>query len=227
MKNLLHITSRLVVSLVFVFSAHAASAVESKPSSPLQAQPKVSAEERMGKLLQDNKALDVAIKAGMKSSFFCANCHGVDGNSASPEVPNLAGQNPAYLLEQIHKFADGRRRNEFMQGMIKVLSEDDKANISAYYASMSVKPGKVANPVLVARGKDLFLKICQRCHGVQGRGSQIIARIAGQKAEYLVLSLTRYRNGTGERIDPYMAANTKNLSDADINALAAYISSMP
>lgn len=187
---------------------------------------RISLEERLGAAMQDAAATQAAVKAGRKPALFCANCHGGGGNSSKPDIPNLAGQNPAYLLEQVKKFSDGRRRNDFMQGMIKVLSDDEKVNAVVYFSSQTVKPHASSNPALADRGGELFFKICQRCHGEQGRGNEKIARIAGQQPEYMSISLKRYRDGTGERMDPLMAANTKNLTDADINALVAYVSGM-
>lgn len=195
-------------------------AAETKPVS------KVSLEARLGAMGQDPKALETAVKSGKKVATFCANCHGEGGNSSKSEIPNLAGQNPAYLLEQVKKFADGRRRNEFMQGMIKAMSDEEKVNAVAYFSGQEVKPHPAPNLALANRGKELFFKICQRCHGEQGRGNEKFPRLAGQQPEYLTLSLKRYRDGTGERIDPFMAANTKNLSDADINSLVAFVSGM-
>lgn len=187
---------------------------------------KIALEERLNAVIQDPKAAEAAAKAGKKVSFFCANCHGEGGNSVKPDIPNLAGQNPAYLLEQVKKFSDGRRRNDFMQGLIKAMSEDERVNAVVYFASQEVKPHPVTNAALASRGKELFFKVCQRCHGEQGRGNEKFPRLAGQQPEYLTLSLKRYRDATGERIDPFMAANTKNLSDADINSLVAFVSGM-
>ncbi|PWB57605.1 MAG: cytochrome C [Nitrosomonadales bacterium] len=188
--------------------------------------PKIGLEERLGAVMQDAAAMQAAIKAGRKVTTFCANCHGEGGNSGKPDVPNLAGQNTAYLLEQVKKFADGRRRNEFMQGLIKALSDEEKVNAVVYFSAQEVKPHASSNPALANHGKELFFKICQRCHGEQGRGNEKIPRIAGQQPEYLTLSLKRYRDGSGERMDPFMAANTKNLKDADISALVAFVSGM-
>jgi cytochrome c553 len=188
--------------------------------------PKVSLEARLGAMSQDPKAMEAGIKAGKKVASFCFNCHGNSGNSARPDVPNLAGQHPAYLLEQMKKFSDGRRRNVFMEGMIKAMSDEEKVNTVVYFASQEVTPHAVANPALASHGKDLFYKICWRCHGNEGRGNEKIARIAGQQPEYLTLTLKRYRDRTGERIDPFMAASTENLTDADINSLVAFVSSM-
>lgn len=214
--------SQLLPGLVAVLLVNCTVAVaaETKPAA------KVSLEERLGFVIQDTKAADSAARAGKKVSFFCANCHGESGNSSRPDVPNLAGQNPAYLLEQVKKFADGRRRNDFMQGLIKAMNDEEKVNAVVYFTSQEVKPHPTSNPALVSRGKEIFFKVCQRCHGDQGRGNEKIPRLAGQQPEYLTLSLKRYRDGTGERIDPFMAANTKNLSDADINALVAFVSGM-
>lgn len=187
---------------------------------------KFNLEERLSAVMKDTKTMEAAASSGKKVIWFCANCHGEGGNSKKPEIPNLAGQNPAYLLEQVKKFSDGRRRNEFMEGMIKALNDEEKVNIVAYFVSQEVKPHATSNSVQARKGHELFLKICQRCHGEQGRGNEKIPRIAGQQPAYLALSLKRYRDGTGERIDPYMAANTKMLSDDDINTLVAYVSGM-
>lgn len=183
-------------------------------------------EHKLAALLQNAKAVDTAVKVGKDAAFFCANCHGVDGNSNIPEVPNLAGQNPAYLLEQIRKFGSGQRKNEFMQKLIKVLSDDDKVNIAVFYANQPVAARAGGDPALMAKGKEWFGKNCFRCHGNEGRGNEKIARIAGQQPTYLTLTLQRYRDRTGERIDPLMAANTNQLKDPDIKAVVEYVSRM-
>lgn len=183
-------------------------------------------EERLAAVIKDAKATEAAVKSAKSVTFFCANCHGEGGNSILPDVPNLAGQNPSYLLNQMIKFADGSRRNEFMEGLIKAMSDEERINVSVYYANVKVVPAPVGNKAAMAKGKDVFFRVCQHCHGPAGRGSNVIARLAGQKPDYLVKSLKRYRDGTGERIDPLMAANTKNLADAEISALATYISTM-
>lgn len=170
---------------------------------------------------------DTAMRDARETSAFCANCHGADGNSLFPEVPNLAGQNPAYLLEQIRKFGTGERKNEFMQQMIRVLSDKDMRAIAQFYAQQTVKPRTGGDPAQIEKGRQWFTKLCFRCHGNDGRGNEKIARIAGQQAGYVELTLKRYRSGSGERIDAQMAANTSVLTDADIRALALYLSHQP
>lgn len=172
------------------------------------------------------RLLEAANKTGAKVAGFCANCHGEGGNSTNPDTPNLAGQNTSYLLEQLRQFADGRRRNIFMEGMIKALSPEEKVGVVLYYAGKEVAFKPPVNAALASKGREYYNKICFRCHGDQGRGNDKIARIAGQQPGYLALTLKRYRDGSGVRTDPLMAANTKAMTDADIAAVVAYVASM-
>lgn len=177
-------------------------------------------------LLADPAARQAAEAAGKRAAFFCANCHGDNGVSKLPEVPNLAGQNPAYLLEQIRKFGNGQRRDEFMQGLIKVLKEEERLQIALFYASQRPTPGK-QDAALVTAGKQVYEKLCARCHGEQAKGNETIPRLAGQHPEYLATSVTRYRDKTGERLDPLMSSAVAPLKNADIKAVAAYLNTLP
>lgn len=177
-------------------------------------------------VLKDPQQLEQYTRSGQKVAQFCANCHGAGGNSVLPDTPNLAGQNPAYLLEQVRQFADGRRRYDFMERLIRAMSEDEKIGVAVFYSRQSVLPHPSADAALVAEGKRYFDKVCWRCHGADGHGSEVYARIAGQRPDYLQTTLLRYRSGTGSRINALMSANTRLMSDADIRAVVAYVSSM-
>ncbi|MES2878070.1 MAG: c-type cytochrome [Pseudomonadota bacterium] len=181
---------------------------------------------RLKEVERDAKLSEDILKIGRKAAAVCANCHGETGNSPKSDTPNLAGQNPAYLVEQLRKFAEGQRRNEFMEGMIKAMKSDEKIGIVLFYSSQKVTHKPASNPALAAKGKEYFNKICFRCHGEDGRGNEQFARLAGQQADYMRLALQRYRAGTGIRMDPLMAASTKLMSDADIAAVVAYAGSM-
>ena len=177
---------------------------------------------------QSNPQLEQTLfQRGRKVAAVCANCHGEGGNSAKPDIPNLAGQNPAYLLEQLRQFADGRRRNMFMEGMIRAMNSDEKVGMVLFYAAQEVTRTAHSNAALAAKGQDYFNKTCFRCHGADGRGNAQIARIAGQQAPYLNLTLKRYRAGGGERARSVMVDNARLMSDADIDAVVAFVSSMP
>jgi cbb3-type cytochrome c oxidase subunit III len=181
---------------------------------------------RIQQVMSSPHALEKAQIDGKKAAYFCANCHGDTGNSAYDYIPNLAGQHPGYLLNQIRKFADGRRQDDFMSGMIKVMKDEERFNIAIYYSAQTVQPAAANESAQAARGKEIFRSICASCHGPQGHGSQNFARLAGQHARYVSESLDKYRKGTKERNDPVMGSVARRLSDSDIAALAAYIPTM-
>lgn len=208
--------------LVFCSAAWGAPAAP----APVPGVPPSPMHDRLKAVAADPAALKAAVEAGRKASFFCANCHGEDGNSKTPDVPNLAGQNPSYLLEQIRKFGAGERKDQFMQGMIKVLKEEERMQIALYFANSAVRPGQ-GDAAQVGRGKDLFSRLCARCHGDQARGNETIPRLAGQKMPYLQTSITRYRDKTGERNNPLMASATAPLKNDEITALTHYLTQLP
>lgn len=180
--------------------------------------------DRLKSILADPGARSAAAEAGRKTASFCANCHGPDGNSRQSEVPNLAEQNPIYLLNQVHKFFTGERKDPWMEPAIRLLSDTDRIDVVVYYSSMHVSPASSAPPNQA--GSQLFHRVCARCHGEQGRGGERFPRLAGQQNTYLIRSLTRYRDRTGTRMEPEMLAMTAALSDADIKAVADYLSSL-
>jgi cytochrome c553 len=163
--------------------------------------------------------------AGHRAAFFCANCHGETGMSKYSEVPNLASQHPAYLHKQIEAFQSGERKDAFMQGLVKILSADDKNNIVAYYSAQPVTPVAAAGP-RAAEGQGLFAKHCVRCHGNEARGGETFPRLAGQQAEYLRRNLKRYLTMSGERIFPPMTAAVTGLGEKNIEAVVDYLSSL-
>jgi len=181
---------------------------------------------RIKTLQADPAALSAAVEAGRKASFFCANCHGDAGSSKLPEVPNLAGQNPEYLLEQMRKFVTGERKDAFMQGLIKVLKDDERANIALFYANTPVQAGR-GDAGQQKHGKRMYEKLCVRCHGEKAHGDKLIPRLAGQQTTYLEHTIRRYRDKTGERLDPLMAIATSTLKNEDIKAIAHYLTQLP
>jgi len=182
---------------------------------------------RLKDLEGNPRLLENAAKAGGKLASFCANCHGDGGNSVKPDVPNLAGQNAHYLLESMRQYMDGRRKNsEFKQRLMKVLSPDEKVNLIVFYASQPVAYKPPANAELFRRGQQLYADNCAECHEADGRGTQKYARVAGQQPAYLAQSLKSYRDGAKSRLNRQMAVSIEGLSDPEISALVAYITSM-
>ena len=217
--------TRAVIALCLAASAAAVHAQAPKTPPP---PPPSSAElhEKLTQISQNPAAHAAAIQRGQKSAAVCRHCHGVGGNSVMPDVPNLASQNSAYLLEQMNKFSVGQRKSSrFMEGMIRALSPDERIDIALFLAAQPVARQTVKGGQDVT-GKQLYAKLCLACHGATGSGSATIPRLAGQQIEYVEDSLKRYRKGDGERIDPRMAGYTRNLSDADIRHLAAYLATL-
>ena len=93
-----------------------------------------------------------------------------------------------HLLEQIRKFGAGERKDPFMQGLIKVLNDEERAQITLYYANVKVPPAK-ADPAHTQQGKVLFEKLCARCHGAGALGTEIYPRLAGHNGYLLKRSL--------------------------------------
>ncbi|MCL2021149.1 MAG: c-type cytochrome [Betaproteobacteria bacterium] len=181
---------------------------------------------RLKEISSDPYMLWSARGAGRKIAAFCANCHGDSGISVLPDVPNLAGQNADYLLEQTRKFGNGQRKDHFMQGMINALQEEEKVQLSLFYASQNPGSGRARATVDTKAGGRLFTASCARCHGDKALGDELIPRLAGQHEAYLVVATIRYHRNSGERQDPRMSASVAPLKDADIKAVAAYLSNL-
>lgn len=180
--------------------------------------------------LHNQDAYQAAIRGGKERSILCGHCHGVDGNSTKPETPNLAAQNPAYIIEQIGKFADGRRKNFVMQTLASGFTFQDKVNLAVYFSSQNLKPVE-ATPELAAKGERVYKNVCFRCHGENGRGEEGYARLAGQKVDYVTMTLKRFRASANsedvldenQRRNASMEQVTARLSDKEIEGLAHYI----
>ena len=85
---------------------------------------------------------DGNVEAGKTKSATCAACHGADGNSVNPEWPKLAGQHPNYIVKQLTNFKEDARVNASMSPMAKPLSEQDMADLAAYFSSQAKKMGE-------------------------------------------------------------------------------------
>ena len=186
--------------------------------------------------------------AGAVKAASCAACHGAKGIAAAPTFPNLAGQSETYLYVQLRAFKDGARVNAVMQPLAKALTDQDVRNLAAHFASL---PGKAAAPSAQAssRGSILFhdgdaaqgVPPCQGCHGVDGNGPHpdptstapqpawsTFPVLAGQNAQYVLAQLKAYHDDTrvGTSNDKVMQGVAHNLSEADMRALADYVSSL-
>lgn len=172
--------------------------------------------------------------AGQARAVTCAACHGVDGNSLNPEWPSLAGQHESYIVKQLQAFKSGARQNVLMSGQAMALSDQDMADIAAWFAGQ--KPAaKAADPALVDVGqrlyrggnKDAGVPACLACHGPDGLGNITAAWpvVAGQQANYTAAQLAAYRSGERKTDgDTQIMRNVAaRLTDDEIKAVASYI----
>lgn len=172
--------------------------------------------------------------AGQAKAAVCGACHSPDGNSVAPNFPKLAGQGERYLSKQMHDIKDGKRTVLEMTGLLTNLSDQDLADIAAYFASQKGSIG-AADPQLVERGRALFnggdlsqgLPACTGCHSPNGAGLAAAGfpHLGGQHAQYVTKQLTDFREGnrTNDGDATTMRTIASKLSNKDIAALASYI----
>lgn len=161
-------------------------------------------------------------KAGEEKSAVCTGCHGQGGKSTNPQFPILAAQQQTYIVNQLEAFKSGSRKNPMMQGMAAGLSNDDMANLAAYFSGQpAAKAG--GDPTLEKIGQEKAA-MCLGCHGQTATGNGQFPRLAGQHPEYLINQLKHFKSG--ERQSGHMQAIAGNLSEDDMKALAAYFGSL-
>lgn len=199
-------------------------------SQPVRPRPAVEVDikSKLKEIEGNPQQLAAALKGGAKVASFCANCHGDGGNSVKTDVPNLAGQNENYLMDQLRNYADGQRSTtDFKRRLIKFLTADEKVNLVAFYARQEVITKPPTDAAVAARGKAIYQKSCADCHENNGKGSEDYGRVAGQQAGYLTTALKNYRDRPMLlRHSKDMVVSLKGMKDADIDALVVYIRSM-
>ncbi|TCK16949.1 cytochrome c553 [Thiogranum longum] len=172
--------------------------------------------------------------AGKAKSAACAGCHGMDGNSVNPEWPNLAGQHAKYISKQLADFKAGTaRKNATMSGMVAPLSEQDMADLGAYFSTLPRKQG-AADKALVEAGQKLYrggnpatgVAACIGCHGPAGAGNPAanFPALSGQHAKYVENQLKAFKSGERKNDAGQMMRNIAGkMSDKEIKAVAAYV----
>ena len=172
-------------------------------------------------------------EAGQSKSTPCIACHGIDGNSANPEWPSIAGQHDGYVVKQLKAFRAGERQNPLMSPMAAGLSDEDIADLAAFYSSQAARGGetepsklKLGQKVYRAGNMEEEAMACAACHGPTGRGNPLASypAIQGQHATYVAAQLRAYKSGT-RTSDPneMMRSVAARLSEAEIDAVASYV----
>lgn len=181
---------------------------------------------RIEKLKSDDKAYQMAMLEGQSRTALCKTCHGENGKSVKEKVPNLAGQNAAYLMDQFQRFRDGHRNDFLMSNLAKTFSDDDMLQISVYYASLPEVSFGGGKTDLIPEGRRLYAEKCANCHGENGRSSEGYARLAGQRPDYVVKIMKDFKTRNGARQNDWMTTIAMGLNNREIEALAAYLANM-
>jgi cytochrome c553 len=184
------------------------------------------------------KAASAAGPAGGTGSYaqrfasLCATCHGANGRSEMPGTPVLAGQHSFYAITQLFLFREGRRSNEAMTAVAKTMKDDDLRGFSDFIGTLPPVPAPApATPPDAARmskGRALAQQHkCFFCHGEDLSGGQQVPRIAGQREDYLQMSLQGFRSGQRPGYTQAMPEAVSQISPEDLETLAYFAARFP
>jgi cytochrome c553 len=178
--------------------------------------------------------------AGAKKNAMCTGCHGIDGYQASfPEiykVPKISGQGEKYIVSALNAYKKGERKHPSMRGIATSLTDQDMADLAAFYAASGVDAeakqldkaadGSAKAMELVAKGG------CASCHGdnLSKPIDPSYPKIAGQHSDYLYVALKSYKTEGNPQVgrgNAIMAGIAKQFSNAELKVMASYVGSLP
>lgn len=176
-------------------------------------------------------------EAGKTKAESCAGCHGPNGVSANPAWPKLAGQHAAYIQKQLADFKAGDRADAMMAPQASGMSEQDMADVAAYFASQDNSTGTAADADIAARGERLYrggnketgVPACMGCHGPAGNGMAAAGfpALGGQHATYTAKALKDFRSAArGNDYNGMMRDIALRMTDADIANVSEYIAGL-
>lgn len=178
-------------------------------------------------------------QAGAGKVAMCIGCHGIPSYQASfPEihkVPMISGQNQQYIAAALQAYKKGERRHPTMRGLAASLSDQDIADIAAYYADHGAGNPEVPETPSAPRADVAALLAkgaCVSCHGANFNKpiDGTYPKIAGQHADYLYVALRAYRtqgNANIGRANPIMGGIVPQFGNAELKAIADYLASLP
>lgn len=172
-------------------------------------------------------AQDAAKGAALAEERGCGSCHGAQGIAAQAPMPSLAGQPAQFTTLQMILFRERLRDAPPMPDMAQGLEDGQIEDLAAHFAALPPGPAPdrgEAEAARVREGEELSRRLnCGVCHLPTYAGRAQIPRLAGQREEYLVHSLTQYRDGTRRGSDTNMNAVMYGVTDAQIATLAHYL----
>jgi cytochrome c553 len=157
----------------------------------------------------------------------CAACHGDDGNSTNPQIPSIAGQPKLFIETQLVLFREELRKSEQMLPVVKGMKDAEIVKLADHFSKLPAKGMEVGAPdkSLMKSGQERAKALrCGICHTSDFGGQNQIPRLAAQRETYLAAEMRAYRDGKRSGGDTIMAAALYGVGDADLKALAHFLS---
>jgi len=189
---------------------------------------------------QDVKA---SAQAGEKKAALCIGCHGIPGYQASfPEihkVPMISGQGAKYIVSALNAYKKGERKHPTMKSIATTLSDQDMADLGAFYEQQRKggAPAAATAATALPQPSDQVAKLleqgkCSSCHGPDFNSpiDGSYPKLGGQHADYLYVALKAYKttnNPQMGRSNPIMAGMAQPFTPAELKLLAKYLASLP
>lgn len=164
----------------------------------------------------------------------CFLCHGLQGESASPVFPRLAGQHSEYIAKQLADFKSGKRKSDTMRSQAEDLTPQEMKSLGAFFEPKQAAVRPVKDGELVAVGKYVFnrgnqftgLPACASCHGAKGLGTPQLPRLAGQHPRYIEDQLKQFNSRERNNDNAIMHTVASKLSELERHAVAEYIATL-
>jgi cytochrome c553 len=175
------------------------------------------------------------VPAAVTAAQVCSNCHGLDGNSVSPNFPRIAAQPAKYLASQLTQFRSHNRSDPagfvYMWGLSRHFTDAQIEGLATYFSQQAATPNVPAQTALAQAGRPIFEKgiasanvpACSTCHGPEGHGTDTFPRLAGQHADYVVKQLMVFQSTEQRPEGAVMKTVTHSLTPQDMRAVAAYV----
>ena len=184
--------------------------------------------------LADAKAEQARAEAIVSGRCFI--CHGMEGESASPIFPRLAGQHAEYVARQLDDFKSGKRKSETMKSQAEDLTPEDMKVLGAFFENKKVaaKPANGMDTDILAVGRYIFdqgnaysgVPGCASCHGAKGYGTAQLPRLAGQHPRYIEDQLKQFSKRERSNDNAVMHAVASRLTELEAHAVAEYIATL-
>lgn len=164
----------------------------------------------------------------------CFICHGMEGESASPVFPRLAGQHAEYVAKQLADIKSGKRKSETMKSQVEDLTPAEMKALGAFFEAKPTAARKGNDPELIGVGKYVFnqgnsfsgVPSCASCHGAKGHGSPQLPRLAGQHPRYTEEQLKQFNSRERNNDNAVMHTVASKLNELEKHAVAEYIATL-